>query len=49
MFRDLLHRLPDSAPAGPPEPLSGQFFLNGIKHLPCRFTARRRAPSGSRP
>ncbi|HEY7294271.1 MAG TPA: cytochrome P450, partial [Dehalococcoidia bacterium] len=39
MFEELLQRLPDIQPAGPPERLRSN-FIGGIKHLPVRFTAR---------
>jgi cytochrome P450 len=37
MVRELLVRLPDIEAAGPPDRLRSN-FINGIKHLPCRFT-----------
>jgi len=37
MFRELFHRLPDLEVAGEPEQLRSS-FINGIKHLPVRFT-----------
>jgi cholest-4-en-3-one 26-monooxygenase len=37
MFEHLLDRLPDIAPAGPPERLRSR-FINGVKHLPVRFS-----------
>jgi cholest-4-en-3-one 26-monooxygenase len=46
MFEELLDRLPDLRAAGPVERLRSS-FINGIKHLPVRFTpARRLAASG---
>jgi cholest-4-en-3-one 26-monooxygenase len=41
MFEELLPRLPDMALAGPPRRLRSN-FINGIKHLPVRFTPERR-------
>lgn len=40
IFRELLLRLPDIRAAGEPEPLVST-FINGVKHLPCDFTAVR--------
>ncbi len=40
MFEHLLDRLPDIAPAGPPERLRSR-FINGVKHLPVRFSPAR--------
>jgi len=37
MFEELLDRLPDIELAGPPQRLRSN-FINGIKHLPVRFT-----------
>jgi cytochrome P450 len=37
MFRELFRQLPDLELAGPPEQLRSS-FINGIKHLPVRFT-----------
>ncbi len=37
IFRVLFDRLPDIAATGEPERLRSN-FINGIKHLPCRFT-----------
>ncbi len=37
MMRELLTRLPDIEATGEPDRLSSS-FINGIKHLPCRFT-----------
>ncbi len=37
MVRELLVRLPDIEAAGEPDRLQSN-FINGIKHLPCRFT-----------
>jgi cholest-4-en-3-one 26-monooxygenase len=37
MFAELLGRIPDLELAGPPERLRSS-FINGIKHLPVRFT-----------
>ena len=37
LFEELLRRLPDMAPAGPVRRLRSN-FINGIKHLPVRFT-----------
>jgi cholest-4-en-3-one 26-monooxygenase len=37
MFEELFRRLPDIAPAGPPERLRST-FIGGIKHLPVRYT-----------
>jgi cholest-4-en-3-one 26-monooxygenase len=39
MFEQLLTRLPDIGLAGPPQRLRSN-FINGIKHMPVRFTAR---------
>ena len=39
MFRELFRQLPDLELAGPPEQLRSS-FINGIKHLPVRFTPR---------
>ncbi len=41
MFEHLLDRLPDLAPAGPPERLRSR-FISGIKHLPVTFAPGRR-------
>jgi cytochrome P450 len=38
IFTELLTRLPDIRAAGPPERLRSN-FINGIKHLPCTFSA----------
>jgi methyl-branched lipid omega-hydroxylase len=37
MFRELLRRVPDIEAAGEPDRLRSD-FINGIKHLPARFT-----------
>ena len=37
MFRELFHRLPDIEATGEPDRLRSS-FINGIKHLDCRFT-----------
>ena len=37
MFEHLLDRLPDIAPAGPPQRLQSR-FISGIKHLPVQFS-----------
>ncbi len=37
MFRELFAQMPDLELAGPPVPLRSN-FINGIKHLPVRFT-----------
>jgi cytochrome P450 len=37
MVRELLVRLPDIEATGPPDRLLSN-FINGIKHLPCRYT-----------
>jgi cytochrome P450 len=37
MFRELFRTLPDIEAAGEPDRLQSS-FINGIKHLPCRFT-----------
>ncbi len=37
MIRELLRRLPDIEASGEPDRLRSS-FINGIKHLPCRFT-----------
>jgi cytochrome P450 len=37
MIRQLLRRLPDIEASGEPDRLHSS-FINGIKHLPCRFT-----------
>ena len=39
MMRELLARLPDIEATGEPDRLHSS-FINGIKHLPCRFTPR---------
>jgi cholest-4-en-3-one 26-monooxygenase len=41
MFEELLRRLPDMQLAGPVSRLRSN-FINGIKHMPVRFTAERR-------
>jgi cholest-4-en-3-one 26-monooxygenase len=41
MFEELLRRLPDMEMAGPAQRLRSN-FINGIKHMPVRFTAARR-------
>ena len=48
VFRQLLRRLPDIEPAGPPIHLeaNGIPLVGGVKHLPVRFTPT--APSGDR-
>ena len=38
MLRELLGRVPDIRAAGEPDRLLSS-FINGIKHLPCEFTA----------
>jgi cytochrome P450 len=38
MFRELFQRLPDLEIEGPPDRLAS-FFIHGIKHMPCVFTA----------
>jgi len=38
ILRELLSRVPDIHAAGPPDRLLSS-FINGIKHLPCDFTA----------
>jgi cytochrome P450 len=40
MFERLLERLPDIQLAGPVERLRSN-FINGIKHMPVRFTPER--------
>ena len=40
MFEELLRRLPDIELAGPVERLRSN-FINGIKHMPVRFTPER--------
>ena len=40
LFEELLRRLPDITTAGPPARLRSN-FINGIKHLPVRFTPER--------
>ncbi len=37
MLRELLARLPDIEPTAEPDRLLSN-FINGIKHLPCRYT-----------
>jgi cytochrome P450 len=37
MLRELLCRLPDIEAAGEPDRLRSS-FINGIKHLPCRYS-----------
>ncbi|MGH9079861.1 MAG: cytochrome P450 [Acidimicrobiales bacterium] len=39
MLRELLTRLPDIEASGEPDRLRSS-FINGIKHLPCRYTGR---------
>jgi cytochrome P450 len=39
MVRELLRRLPDLEASAEPDRLQSS-FINGIKHLPCRFTPR---------
>lgn len=47
IFREILRRMPDIAPAGPPQLLRSN-FINGVKHLPVRFTpGERKHPEGS--
>jgi cytochrome P450 len=41
LFEELLRRLPDISLAGPPARLRSN-FINGIKHLPVRFTPEAR-------
>ena len=49
MMRELLVRLPDIEATGEPDRLLSN-FINGIKHLPCRFTpADRAAPAAGAP
>ena len=38
MFGEIFRRLPDLEITGPPDCLWSS-FINGIKHMPCRFTA----------
>jgi methyl-branched lipid omega-hydroxylase len=38
MYRELLTRVPDIHPTGEPQLLASS-FINGVKHLPCGFTA----------
>jgi cytochrome P450 len=45
MFEELLRRLPDVTVAGPIERLRAN-HINGIKHLPVRFTPEARRTSG---
>ncbi|MDQ2754219.1 MAG: cytochrome P450 [Actinomycetota bacterium] len=40
MYRELFRRLPDIEMSGEPDRLLSN-FINGIKHLPCRFTPAR--------
>jgi cytochrome P450 len=40
MYRELFRRLPDIEMAGEPKRLQSN-FINGIKHLPCRYTPQR--------
>ncbi len=40
MFEELFRRLPDIEPNGEPRRLRSN-FVNGIKHLPVRFTPER--------
>ncbi|MGH2728169.1 MAG: cytochrome P450 [Actinomycetota bacterium] len=40
MFEELLNRLPDMAMTGPPARLRSN-FINGLKHLPVKFTPER--------
>jgi cytochrome P450 len=40
MFRELLTRLPDLEPAGPPELLASS-FIAGVKRMPVRFRPTR--------
>ncbi|MEZ5270108.1 MAG: cytochrome P450 [Microthrixaceae bacterium] len=47
IFREILRRMPAIAPAGPPQLLRSN-FINGVKHLPVRFTpGERKHPEGS--
>ncbi len=46
MFRELLTRLPDLEPVGPPELLASS-FIAGVRRMPVHFTPTRRA-AGSR-
>jgi cytochrome P450 len=39
MLRELLTRLPDIEASGEPDRLRSS-FINGIKHLPCRYSPR---------
>jgi hypothetical protein len=38
MYRELFQRLPDIAATSEPDKLRSN-FVNGIKHLPCEFSA----------
>ena len=38
MLRELMRRVPDIRAADEPDRLLSS-FINGIKHLPCEFTA----------
>ena len=40
MYRELFRKLPDIEAAGEPDRLLSS-FINGVKHLPCRFTPAR--------
>ncbi len=42
IFDEVLRRMPDIEPAGPVERLRSN-FINGIKHIPVRFSPGRRA------
>jgi len=42
LFEELLRRLPDIELAGPPRRLRSN-FINGVKHMPVRFTPARGA------
>ncbi|MFV0318679.1 MAG: cytochrome P450 [Microthrixaceae bacterium] len=45
IFREILSRMPDLAPTGPPQYLRST-FVNGVKHLPVEFTpAQRKHPA----
>lgn len=46
LFEELLRRLPDLAPAGPVARLRSN-FINGVKHLPVRFTPQRRGATAA--
>ena len=48
MFREIFRRLPDLEVTGEPERLLSA-FINGIKHMPCRWTPVARSSGASRP